>query len=119
MLTVDKIEDDGITHVHVRRPKRDIRGKWAKADLVAQHSVINSRLFSHFLTNLVFQKCTSRQKSYASPTFLLPYDSVQLLDVAIPVMNKNELKYIKRECENYKYYFTLLNDSNLLELWGI
>ena len=119
MLTVDKTDDDGNEHIHIRRPRRNIRGKWAKADLVAQCSVIDSRFFSHFPQKLSFPEMYVKVNSYAFLSFLPPYDSVQLCKVAIPVRNKNELQYIKTECENYKYYFTLLSDSMLLELWGI
>ena len=33
MLTLDEIEDG--TYVHVCKPRRDIRGAWAKFDLIS------------------------------------------------------------------------------------
>ena len=58
-----------------------------------------------------------KAKSYTFPEFLLPNDYVQLCDVVIATMNSSELKYVKQECDRYKYHITVICDTKLLQLW--
>ena len=119
MLTLDKIDDDGNEQVHVGSPRQDIMGQWSKADLVAQCNIVDWRFFACFAHKLSYPEIYLKEKSYAFPGFLPPYDYVQLCDVVIITMNSSELEYVKQECDRYKYHITVICDTKLLQLWGI
>ena len=102
MLTLDEVEDTSYVHVH--KPRRDIRGAWAKFDLIsAKLTRKDSDFFSTLPSTLKNPEIYIKARSIAFPAYRHPHQKIQLCDVMVALQNDIEMGFVKFLCETFKY----------------
>ena len=102
MLTLDEVEDG--SYVHVCKPRRDIRGAWAKYDLIsAKLTRKDSDFFSKLLSTLRNPEIYIKARSIAFPAYQCPHQKIQLCDVMVALQNDIEMSFVKSLCDTFKY----------------
>ena len=102
ILTLDEVEAG--SYVHVCKPRRDMRGAWAKFDLVSvKVTEKDSDFFSNFVSILNNPEVYIKAKSSAFPAPVPPYQDIQLCDVMLALQKYSEMRFVKSLCDTFKY----------------
>ena len=102
MLTLDEVEDGSYVHVH--KPRRDIRGAWAKFDLIsAKLTRKDSDFFSKLPSTLKNPELYIKARSIAFPAYRCPHQKIQLCEVMVALQNDIEMSFVKSLCDTFKY----------------
>ena len=102
MITLDEVEDG--SYVHVCKPRRDIRGAWAKFDLIsAKLTRKDSDFFSKLPSTLKNPAIYIKARSIAFPAYRHLHQKIQLCDVMVALQNDIEMSFMKSLCDTFKY----------------
>ena len=102
MLTLDEVEDGSYVHVH--KPRRDIRGAWAKFDLVSVKLTKNdSDFLSKFPSVLKSPEMYIKAKRIVFPAYLPPYQDIKFCDVMLALQKGSGMRFVKSLCDTFKY----------------
>ena len=112
ILTLHEV-DDGAEYIHIRRPKRNVWGEWAEADITAKLNAKDTALFSHF-PHLNHPEMYIKSRSCTFPGPYPPYNDVQLCNVVLPVMNERGLQFVVTIYDSEKYSYGMLGDDTKL-----
>ena len=102
ILTLDEVEDGSYIHVH--KPRRGLRGTWAKFDLVSvKLTEKDSDFFPKFPSVSKNPEKYIKAKSIAFPAYLPPRQYIQFCDETTALQNDSEMRFMKYLCDVFKY----------------
>ena len=102
MLTLGEVEDG--FYVHVCKHRRDIRGPWAKFDLIsAKLTKTDLDFLSKFPSILKNPEMYKKTRSIAFPAYLSPHKDIQLCYVMHGLQNDSEMRFVKSLSNTFQY----------------